>query len=277
MHRRLEHPSLLGLACLLVAAGACGGAQPTAVKLPGPATALAVAPDFAGTLWEMTGERAWRSRDGGLSWQVVRGRGNGVGIAFTEVGGRTVGPRGSQLGDYGGIHLSRPRATPQVFVSISTPYHRTDRLYALDLFGHLWVSEDAGRHWSQLRAARLPTSAQTVSAVRGDVLRPDVIYVACGTDGLWRSRDDGATFTHMPDPAVAYQVAMTTDDQSRVLVAGDRLYLSTDFGRTFLPVLDRRVDAIAFDPRNERLAYAAVGRVLLRSVDGGDTWPGSGT
>jgi photosystem II stability/assembly factor-like uncharacterized protein len=68
-------------------------------------------------------------------------------------------------------------------------------------------------------------------------------------------------------------VAMTTDDQSRVLVAGDKVYLSTDYGRTFLPVLDRRVDAIAFDPRNRRLAYAAVGRELLRSVDGGQSWP----
>ena len=68
---------------------------------------------------------------------------------------------------------------------------------------------------------------------------------------------------------------MTTDDQSQILVATyDGLYLSTDEGRTFLPVLHRKVDAIAFDPRKRRLAYAAVGRTLLRSVDGGETWPG---
>ena len=52
-----------------------------------------------------------------------------------------------------------------------------------------------------------------------------------------------------------------------MLVAGDRLYLSTDSGHTFLPVLDRRVDVVAYDPRNRRLAYAAVGGTLLRSVD----------
>jgi hypothetical protein len=33
------------------------------------------------------------------------------------------------------------------------------------------------------------------------------------------------------------------------------------------------VDAVAFDPRNRRLAYAAVGHELLRSVDGGQSWP----
>ena len=63
----------------------------------------------------------------------------------------------------------------------------------------------------------------------------------------------------MPAPAVAYGVAMTTDEQSQVLVAGDKVYLSQDYGRTFMPVLDRRVDAVAYDPRNDRLAYAARG------------------
>jgi hypothetical protein len=66
---------------------------------------------------------------------------------------------------------------------------------------------------------------------------------------------------------------MTTDEQSQVLVAGDKVYLSKDYGRSFMTVLDRRVDAVAYDPRNDRLAYAALGHRLLRSVDGGDTWP----
>src|SRR5262249_4702037 len=156
----------------------------------------------------------------------------------------------------------------------SSPYHRTTRLYAVDLFGGLWGSADGGRHWTHLRALRLPASAESVSAVRDDPSTPDIVYVACGEDGLWRSINDGASFVHMSDPAVAYAVAMTTDDQQRVLVAGDKLYLSTDRGHTFLPVLDRRVDAIAIDPRNRRLAYATVGRSLLRSVDGGHSWPG---
>jgi hypothetical protein len=33
------------------------------------------------------------------------------------------------------------------------------------------------------------------------------------------------------------------------------------------------VSAVAFDPRNSKLAFAAAGRRLLRSVDGGRSWP----
>jgi len=276
MQLRLEWTALPAAVLALSLAGCSDGAQPTAVALPAAARALAVAPDFAGTLWETTGRRAWRSHDGGLSWKRVHGPGGGLAVAFSEQGGEVVGPHGEQRADYGGIGLTPARQTPQPFVSLTTPYHRTDRLYALDVFGHAWVSVDAGRHWLQLRAAGLPNTAVSISAVRGDVTKPDVIYVACGARGLWRALDDGATFTHMPAPAVAYGVAMTTDEQSQVLVAGDKVYLSQDYGRTFMPVLDRRVDAVAYDPRNDRLAYAAVGRELLRSVDGGETWPTTG-
>jgi photosystem II stability/assembly factor-like uncharacterized protein len=262
------------IALLLAVAGtSCSGADPSAVRLPAPAQALAVAPDFAGTLWETTGDRAWRSQDGGRSWQPVGGRMGGVGVAFTDYGSEVVGPKGGQRGDYGGRRLSAPRQTPGTFISVSAPYHRTNRLYAIDVFGGLWLSVDAGNHWTKLRANRLPTTAVAVAAVRGDVELPDVIYVAAGEDGLWRSRDDGATFRHLPDVPEAYAIALTTDDQQLVLVAGDRLYLSTDAGQTFLWVLKRRVAAVAYDPRNRRLAYAAVDGQLLRSVDGGRTWP----
>jgi len=265
---------LVALAVTAALVSGCSGASPSSEPIPESARSLAVAPDFAGTLWEATGSTAWRSQDGGRSWRRVSGAHASLGVSFTELGSEVVGAHGAQRGDYGGNGLSRARPTPRTFVSVSSPYHRTTRLYAVDLFGGLWGSADGGRHWTRLRALRLPSTAESVSAVRDDPSTPDVVYVACGENGLWRSTDDGASFVQMPAPDVAYAVAMTTDDQRRVLVAGDQLYLSTDRGHTFLPVLDRRVDAIALDPRNQRLAYAAVGRALLRSVDGGRSWPG---
>ncbi len=272
MTLRLEKTVPLALLLVCVAAG-CGGASPSTLPMPAPARAIAVAPDFAGTLWEATGDRPWRSQDGGRSWQPVLGRMGGVAVSFSQFGSEVLGPKGGQRGDYGGRRLGGPRQTPGTFISVSSPYHRTGRFYALDVFGQLWGSADAGVHWTRLRASGLPASALAVAAVRGDVERPDVVFVAAGDDGLWRSVDDGATFRHFADIPDAHAVALTTDDQRLMLVAGDRLYQSTDNGHTLLPVLDRRVDVVAYDPRNHRLAYAAAGSTLLRSLDAGATWP----
>jgi len=40
-----------------------------------------------------------------------------------------------------------------------------------------------------------------------------------------------------------------------------------------MSVSDAVASAVAFDPRNRRLAYAAADGRLLRSTDSGTTWP----
>ncbi len=74
---------------------------------------------------------------------------------------------------------------------MASPYHRTNRLYALDDEGGLWLSIAAGRRWTRLRAEGLPDRPVSVAAVRDLVTEPDTVYVAAGSDGLWRSRDFG--------------------------------------------------------------------------------------
>ena len=193
-------------------------------------------------------------------------------FAFSQYGSEVVGPDGGQRGDYGGRRLAILGRRPSTFVSIASPYHRTNRFYAIDVFGRLWLSVDAGRHWTRLRASGLPETALAVAAVRGDITLPDVIYVASGDGGLWRSRNDGATFRHVADIPDAHAIALTTDDQRLVLVAGDRLYLSTE--RPYVSAGARPAGGRGrLRPRNRRLAYATVGDTLLRSVDRGQTWP----
>ena len=238
---------------------------------------MAVAPDFAGTIWAAAGPTAWSSRDGGYRWRRVLGARGGSGIAFTEASALLVGLAGSQRADFGGTLAGPVRATPASFVALATPYHKTSRLYALDRNGRLWLSVDAGLHWSPLVARGLPAGCSAVAAVRGDVIQPDTILAACGGAGLWRSADFGATFRHVAGIADARSVAMTTDDQRRVLVAGtDGIHLSTDGGRTFRLASPAVASAVAIDSRNWRLAYAASGGRLLRSIDGGATWPSAG-
>jgi hypothetical protein len=256
------------------AGAGCSGATPSALPVPAVARSLAVAPDFAGTIWETTGGKAYRSSNGGHTWQYVRHSTEDEGVAFATKYAYLVGSDRSQIGDFGGIQTAPYRPTPAPFISVTSPYQKTDRFYALDGKGRLWVSVLAGHGWSRLRARGLPRTGVTVAAVRDLVTRPDIIYVTAGTDGLWRSLDDGATFHNVPGVSDVVTAALTTDDQDRVLVAGPGgIWASNNRGKSFSKVSTRPVTALALDPRNARLAYAASGRELLRSVDGGSTWP----
>jgi photosystem II stability/assembly factor-like uncharacterized protein len=243
--------------------------------MPATASGLAIAPDFSGTIWAATGKRVYRSNDGGHSWHIVPGRGGATGVAFLSTRVVAVGRRGVQTGGFGAATLRAPRPVGAPFVAVASPYYRTNRLYALDATGRLWVSVRNARRWARLRAAGLPAGAVAIAAVRGDVHRPDAIYVACGANGLWRSHDFGATFQQVPKAGPVTAVATTTDNQRLLLVASrDGIELSRNRGRTFIHAsYVGQVSAIAFDLRNARLAYASTsGGLLLRSDDGGRTW-----
>ena len=242
------------------------------MTIPAHATALAIAPDYAGTIWATAGSHVYRSHDGGHSWRGIAHT-DGVGVAFLEkqvvlVDGLHVG-----VGGFGATRLAE-RAVGRSIVAVASPYYRTNRLYGLDPSGRLWLSVRHGRRWARLRAAGLPLGCTALSAVRGDPLRPDVVYVACGAQGLWKSADFGASFTRLSNAPDATAVATTTDDHDRLLVAAaDGLHLSTNAGRTFRRVARvSGVSAVAFDLRNYLVAYAATGQTLLRSADGGATW-----
>jgi photosystem II stability/assembly factor-like uncharacterized protein len=271
----IERIRVIAVAVALLGAACTPQAGEAPVSMPRPASGLAVAPDFAGTIWAATGRKVYRSRDGGHTWRRVPGRGGATGVAFLSTHVVAVGPDGVQVGGFGAPSLGIPRRVEAPFVAVATPYYRTSRLYAADSAGHLWVSVRNAQRWARLRAAGLPAGAVAVAAIRADVHHPDVIYVACGAAGLWRSKDFGATFKRIPRAGPATAVAATTDDQKLLLVASPAgIELSRNFGRSFTHVSSvAGVGAIAFDLRNWRLAYAALANgQLLRSDDGGASW-----
>jgi photosystem II stability/assembly factor-like uncharacterized protein len=261
------------IAALLAAACTPRSGEPP-VTMPATASGLAIAPDFSGTIWAATGKRVYRSHDGGHSWHVVPGHGGATGVAFLSTRVVVVGRRGVQTGGFGAATLRAPHAVEAPLVAVASPYYRTNRLYALDADGRVWVSVRNAHRWARLRASGLPAGAVAIAAVRGDVHRPDAIYVACGRNGLWRSHDFGATFQRIPAAGAATAVATTTDNQRLLLVATrDGIELSRNRGRTFIHAsYAGEVGAVAFDLRNARLAYASVPGMLLRSDDGGRTW-----
>jgi photosystem II stability/assembly factor-like uncharacterized protein len=271
----VERFRAFALIVVLLAAACTPRAGEPSVTMPAIASALAVAPDFSGTIWAATGKRVYRSHDGGHSWRVVPGRGGATGVAFLSTRVVTVGARGVQTGGFGAATLRAPRPVGVPLVAVATPYYRTSRLYGIDAQGRLWVSVRNAARWGRLRAAGLPAGAMAIAAIRDDVHKPDTIYVACGDNGLWRSRDFGATFQRVAAAGRATSVAATTDDQRLLLVASPRgIELSRNRGHTFTHTSSAGdVRAITFDLRNWRLAYASTsGGRLLRSDDGGRTW-----
>ena len=136
MRKTLE---LLAVAAVVAVTAGCGGG-PSAESMPGDARALAVAPDFAGTLWAALGADAYRTQDGGRSWDRVPSAREGDGVAFTEKYTYLVGPAGGEIADFGGTRAAPFTRTPATFVSVASPYHKTNRLYAMDGEGGLWLS-----------------------------------------------------------------------------------------------------------------------------------------
>ena len=177
--------------------------------------------------------------------------------------------------------------------------------------GGVWKTEDAGISWRNISDGYFRTGSVGALAVADS--DPNVIYAGMGEacvrsnfsegDGVYRSTDGGATWTHAGLSATRQigRIRIDPRDPNRVYVAalgnvfgpsGDRgVYRSIDGGKTWQRVLfvNDRAGAVdlAIDPANPRVLYAATWEVtrtpwnltsggrgsgLYKSTDGGDTW-----
>jgi hypothetical protein len=104
----VERIRVIAVALAVLCAACTPRAGEPPVTMPATASALAIAPDFSGTIWAATGRRVYRSRDGGHTWQLVPGRGGATGVAFLSTRVVAVGPAGVQSGGFGTAALPRP-------------------------------------------------------------------------------------------------------------------------------------------------------------------------
>lgn len=179
--------------------------------------------------------------------------------------------------------------------------------------GGVWKTDDAGLTWTPLMQHE---SASAVGALAVAPSDPRVLYVGTGQegsrydlmpgDGVFRSSDGGATWTHAGLGATRHVGAVLVDprDANRVLVAAlghafarnpERgVFLTTDGGRTWRGVLQPgdSVGAVdlASDPTAPTIVFAATwqrqlhpwfdyfqsqsgaGSGVWKSVDGGEHW-----
>jgi photosystem II stability/assembly factor-like uncharacterized protein len=149
-----------------------------------------------------------------------------------------------------------------------------------------WISADGGDTWRRVQSGLW--SESRVFGLSVHPVEPRTVF-AGADDGIYRSRDGGKNFEHLPSPMDAMQVWKIAFDPSDpdTIFAGTRpaaLYRSKDGGRTWkkLPaeiaeecpnVRVPRVTALAVDPRDPRIVWAGIEvDGVRRSRDGGESW-----
>ena len=211
-----------------------------------------------------------------------------------EMRWRMIGPhRGGRTKAAAGV-----RSQPSVF-------------YAGATNGGVWKTTDYGRIWTPIFDDQPTGSIGAIAVAPSD---PTVVYVGSGEglqrpdlstgDGIYRSGDAGATWTHLGlrDGQQIPQIAVDPRDANRILVAvlghpygpnAERgIFRSTDGGRTFAKVLYRDENTggidVVIDPSSPDVVYAALwesrqapwengvftgpGSGLFESTDGGANW-----
>lgn len=139
-----------------------------------------------------------------------------------------------------------------------------------------YVSEDGGRNWRMIHQAQLRSDTQCRPAFHPS--DPNIIYASSG-GRLKISRDRGHTFSPIGDlkETLSGEIALHPT-RPEVMLAGTRsgrCRLSADAGATWSLCQGPtgRVIGFHFDrTRQGRVMFAATGKGIWRSDDGGRTW-----
>ncbi|MFZ1134481.1 MAG: glycoside hydrolase [Candidatus Korobacteraceae bacterium] len=214
--------------------------------------------------------------------------------ALTEMRWRNVGPfRGGRTRALSGVP-----SQPNVF-------------YVGAVNGGVWKSTDYGRTWQPIFDQQPTGSIGAIVVAPSD---PQVVYVGSGEglhrpdlsvgDGIYKSTDAGATWTHLGlrDGQQISQMAVDPRDPNRLFVAvaghpygpnPERgIYRSTDGAKTFEKVLYKNENigaaGVTINPSDPNTVYATLwearegpwenggwngaGGGIFKSTDGGQTW-----
>ncbi len=241
LHKLTWRLGMLALFAVLLAArpGAYAGQADA-----GRARVVALAASDAGkTLVKATADALYRSSDGGNEWE----------------------------------RIALPAATNGIAAVAASAMHPNLLYVAGSGFGVL-RSEDGGRHW-HARNDGLPS--RKVIALAAHATQADTVYADVSGTGIFRSQDGGAHWTlmdHGPHDRIVGFVHsnMPGSMQTGWLFAAttNGVYRSMDCfcGWQAAGALNGKVRAVAYDPQQPRRVYAATGKGLFVSTDGGEQW-----
>ena len=204
----------------------------------------------------------YRSDDGGQSWQMLHGHLPASG-GNTEVRGLVVDPRDDR----------------KVAIATGGPYGDPEGIY---------VSNDAGQSWKKRLTARFVGnggSRWTGRVLTRSAQNPDVLWCASVGDGVFKSSDNGASWTKSGGEGLnPNDLTLDRADEKRLWLStgGGKVkgkqyksgfYRSEDGGAHWGQIEGETPSEIVQDPINTALIYGIFGNALIkRSADGGATW-----
>lgn len=168
---------------------------------------------------------------------------------------------------------------------ISLAKSSSNALYLGTADGHLFVSEDAGQHWS-LRGRVTPRHDSVLQKLLVNARdENDLIAAVWFQDvreggGVYRSRDAGRTWTAAGLSGEILRTVEESPSDPEIFVAGTRsgIFRSTDGAESWQrisPAGDpelRNVDSLAIDPQDPQIIYAGTYHLPWKTTDAGKSW-----
>jgi photosystem II stability/assembly factor-like uncharacterized protein len=268
------------------------------------APTLAVDPATPGIVYAATGdeEGVFKSVDAGSHWRPAIG-----GLVETHTTALAVAPSDGHVAyastegqpgmyrttDGGRTWTFASRGLRHVAGAIAVSHADPTLVYAgisenspLVGDGGVWKSLDGGKTW---RKANVGIVDASVGGLAVDPTNPNVVYVAvgyycdeCASGTVWKTVDGGATWFRVDNGLIDFpydHLAISPTDPNLVFVTSEDLIYrtldgGTDWFRANQGIGDAgRISAVAFDPANSSIAYAAVEGVgVYKSADSGGHW-----
>lgn len=173
--------------------------------------------------------------------------------------------------------IALPAATNGI-AAIAASAVRPDLLYVAGPGFGVLRSEDGGRHWLA-RNDGLPS--RKIVALAAHATQADTVYAGVSGAGIFRSQDGGAHWTlmdHGPHDRIVGFVhsnmpgSMQTGWLFVATSNGVQRSMDCFCGWQAAGALKGKVRAVAYDPQQPRRVYAATGKGLFVSTDGGEQW-----
>lgn len=130
-------------------------------------------------------------------------------------------------------------------------------------------SSDGGVTWTTLK-----NFASQVNGLAVDPTDGNRLYVTAIDHGLFRSDDGGQSFA-LVAPAGSGLWGVGTNGAAAYYAMGNQIYRSDDHGQSWsvLGTAPQTLTRILVDPQNSDLVYSFSSATVIRSTDGGITWP----